>query len=162
MIGRSVRPPSSDDPRAWEAAEGAGIPESPDGPRVLVVEDDPAIREVLISMLRLSGYRVRAASDGAVVLAVALEYKPQIVVMDLMLPNADGWQLTRAIKAEESLGMPPVIVLSARVREDDRLRAFQAGASEFVAKPCRASALVEVVKKYVPITLPQTAFARGS
>ena len=150
-----MRPPSSDDPQAWEAAEGAGIPESADGPRVLVVEDDPAIREVLISMLRISGYRVRTASEGEEVLPVALAFRPQLVLMDLMLPGVDGWELTRRIKSREELGMPPVIVLSARVREDDRIRAIEAGASEFVAKPCRATTLVEVVKRYLPLHTPE-------
>ncbi len=146
-----MRPPSSDDPQAWSAAEGAGIPENDNGPRVLVVEDDPAIREVLITTLRLSGYKVRAACEGDAVLPVALEFRPQLVLMDLMLPGTDGWELTRRIKAQEELGRPPVIVLSARVREDDQARAIEAGASEFVAKPCRAGTLVEVVKKYLPV-----------
>ena len=147
-----MRPPSSDNPATWEAAEGDGIPESPDGPRVLVVEDDPAIREVTISMLRLSGYRVRWAAEGHAVLDAALAFRPQVVLMDLMLPGVDGWELTRRIKNEPELGSPPVIVLSARVREDDRIRAIEAGASEFVPKPCRATTLVEVVKRYLSIS----------
>ena len=145
-----MRRPSSDDPRAWEAAEGAGIPDPPAGPRVLVVEDDSAIREVLVTMLRLSGYRVRTAADGALVIQAALAWKPEAVIMDLMLPGVDGWELTRRLRGVDALGRPPIIVLSAHVREDDRLRAFDAGASEFVAKPCRASALVDVVRRYVP------------
>jgi len=117
----------------------------------MVVEDDPAIREVLISMLRLSGYRVRTASEGEAVLPAALAFKPQLVLMDLMLPGIDGWELTRRIKGHADLGQPPVIVLSARVREDDKIRAIEAGASEFVPKPCRATTLVEVVKRYLPV-----------
>ena len=139
------------DPRAWEAAEGAGIPEDPDGPRVLVVEDDAAVREVLVTTLRLSGYRVASAVHGDEVLARAREFRPVLVVMDLMFPGIDGWELTRRIRAAEDLGMPPVIVLSARVRPDDQARAIDAGASEFVAKPCRASRLLEVVARYVPV-----------
>lgn len=146
-----MRPPSSDDPQGWSAAEGAGIPENPEGPRVLVVEDDPAIREVTISMLRLSGYQVCTACEGDEVMPVALAFRPQVVLMDLMLPGIDGWELTRRIKSQEELGSPPVIVLSARVREDDQIRAIEAGASEFVAKPCRATTLVEVVKRYLPL-----------
>jgi DNA-binding response OmpR family regulator len=146
-----MRPPSRDNPHGWSAAEGAGIPEAEDGPRVFVVEDDPAIREVLISTLRLSGYRVRTAAEGDQVMPVTTDFRPQLVLMDLMLPGVDGWELTRRIKARPELGMPPVIVLSARVREDDRARAIEAGASEFVPKPCRATTLVEVVKRYLPV-----------
>jgi two-component system sensor histidine kinase ChiS len=146
-----MKPPSpAEDPRSWEASDGLGIPEDPDGQRILVVEDDPAIREVLVSVLRLSGYRVRTASDGERLLEIARGLKPELVLMDLMLPGIDRWELTRRIKGDEELGAPPVIVLSARVRELDRARALEAGASHFIAKPCRAVELLDAVRTYLP------------
>lgn len=145
-----MKPPSpGEDPRAWEAQEGLGIPENPDGRRILVVEDDAPIREVLVTTLRLSGYRVASAEDGTVALDVARAYKPELILMDLMLPGADGWELTQEIRSDPLLGAPPVIVLSARVREADRQRAFDAGAVHFLPKPCRAGDLLEVIRTFL-------------
>jgi CheY-like chemotaxis protein len=82
-----MKPPSQgDDPQSWEAQEGTGIPEYPDGRRILVVEDDAPIREVLVTTLRLSGYRVASAEDGNVALDVARAYKPELVLMDSCSP----------------------------------------------------------------------------
>ncbi|MCP4867748.1 MAG: response regulator [Proteobacteria bacterium] len=145
-----MKPPShGEDPRSWEAQEGLGIPENPDGRRILVVEDDAPIREVLVTTLRLSGYRVASAEDGTVALDVARAYKPELILMDLMLPGADGWELTQEIRSDPLLGAPPVIVLSARVREADRQRAFDAGAVHFLPKPCRAGDLLEVIRTFL-------------
>jgi len=145
-----MKPPShGDDPRGWEAQEGLGIPENPEGRRILVVEDDAPIREVLVTTLRLSGYRVASAEDGNVALDVARAYKPELILMDLMLPGADGWELTSEIRDDPLLGSPPVIVLSARVREADRQRAFDAGAVHFLPKPCRAGDLLEVIRTFL-------------
>ncbi len=145
-----MKPPSQgDDPRSWEAQEGLGIPENPDGRRILVVEDNAPIREVLVTTLRLSGYRVASAEDGTVAMDVARAWKPELVLMDLMLPGADGWELTSAIRTDPNLSNPPVIVLSARVREADRQRAFDAGAVHFLPKPCRAGDLLEVIRTFL-------------
>lgn len=145
-----MRPPSpGDNPLVWEPQEGFGIPENPDGRRILVVEDDAPIREVLVTTLRLSGFRVASAEDGAVALDVARSWRPELVLMDLMLPGADGWELTAAIRDDPVLDNPPVIVLSARVREVDRQRAFDAGAVHFMPKPCRARDLLEVIRTFL-------------
>ncbi len=145
-----MKPPyPGEDPRVWEPAEGAGIPENPHGRRILVVEDDPPIREVLVTTLRLSGYRVASAADGHHALETARACKPELVLMDLMLPGVDGWALTSQIRDDPDLGSPPVIVLSARVREADRQRAFDAGAVHFLPKPCRAGDLLEVIRTFL-------------
>ncbi len=145
-----MKPPSpGDGPLLWEPQEGFGIPESPDGRRILVVEDDAPIREVLVTTLRLSGFRVASAEDGTVALDVARSWRPELVLMDLMLPGADGWELTAAIRDDPELGNPPVIVLSARVREVDRQRAFDAGAVHFMPKPCRAGELLQVIRTFL-------------
>jgi CheY-like chemotaxis protein len=146
-----MKPPyPGEDHRLWEAAEAAGIPENPDGRRILVVEDDAPIREVLITTLRLSGYRVAAAADGREAFDVAVGFRPELVLMDLMLPDVDGWAVTQRIASEPRLHNPPVIVLSARVREVDRQRAFDAGAVHFLPKPCRASDLLQAIKSFMP------------
>jgi two-component system, OmpR family, response regulator len=146
-----MRPPyPGDDHRLWEPDDAAGIPEDPEGRRILVVEDDAPIREVLVTTLRLSGYRVASVGEGVEAEGVALSFRPELVLMDLMLPDMDGWEITKRIKAHPQLGNPPVIVLSARVREVDRQRAFAAGAVHFLPKPCRASDLLEAVRSFLP------------
>ncbi len=89
------------------------------------------------------------SEDGTVALDVARAYKPELILMDLMLPGADGWELTQEIRSDPLLGAPPVIVLSARVREADRQRAFDAGAVHFLPKPCRAGDLLEVIRTFL-------------
>ena len=146
-----MKPPyPGDDHRGWEPGEAVGIPEDPQGRRILVVEDDAPIREVLVTTLRLSGYRVASVGEGVEAEGVALSFLPELVLMDLMLPDMDGWEITRRIHAHEKLGNPPVIVLSARVREVDRRRAFEAGAVHFLPKPCRAADLLEAVRAFLP------------
>lgn len=146
-----MRPPyPGEDHRLWEPGDAIDIPEDPDGRRILVVEDDAPIREVLVTTLRLSGYRVASVGEGLEAENVALSFGPELVLMDLMLPDMDGWEITRRIHAHRELGNPPVIVLSARVREIDRQRAFEAGAVHFLPKPCRATDLLEAVRAFMP------------
>jgi CheY-like chemotaxis protein len=146
-----MKPPfPGDDPRVWEATDGDGIPENPEGRRIMVVEDDPPIREVLVTTLRLGGFRVVSAPDGPSALSIAKAFKPELVLMDLMLPGIDGWSLTRQFMAEPDLGKPPIIVLSAKVREADRDKALEAGAVEFLPKPCRAAELLRAIRENLP------------
>ncbi len=143
-------PSRGDDPITWEASDGDGIPENPDGRRIMVVEDDPPIREVLVTTLRLSGFRVASAPDGPQAMEIARIYKPELVLMDLMLPGVDGWALTGQFMSDPEIGKPPIIVLSARVRESDRERALAAGAVEFLPKPCRAGELLRAIQEHLP------------
>jgi DNA-binding response OmpR family regulator len=101
--------------------------------RVLVVEDDPGIAEGLCLNLRLEGYDVRVAADGVAGLGLCREWRPALVVLDLMLPLMDGMQLLRTIREEGNT--VPVLILSARGDETDRLRGFRLGADDYVVKP---------------------------
>ncbi|MDX2122083.1 MAG: response regulator transcription factor [Gemmatimonadota bacterium] len=101
--------------------------------RVLVVEDDPGIAEGLLLNLRLEGYDVRVAGTGVAGLELCREWRPALVVLDLMLPLMDGMQLLRTIREEGNT--VPVLILSARGDETDRLRGFRLGADDYVVKP---------------------------
>jgi two-component system response regulator MprA len=81
--------------------------------RVLVVDDDPSIREVLISALEDEGYEVRAAPDGAVALELLESWRPDVILLDLMMPNVDGWTFRTRQLAAGMADQVPVIVLSA-------------------------------------------------
>lgn len=101
--------------------------------RVLVVEDDPGIAEGLSLNLKLEGYDVRVAANGVAGLELCREWRPALVVLDLMLPLMDGMQLLRTIREEGNT--VPVLILSARGDETDRLRGFRLGADDYVVKP---------------------------
>ena len=101
--------------------------------RVLVVEDDPGIAEGLLLNLRLEGYDVRVAATGVAGLELCREWRPALVVLDLMLPLMDGMQLLRTLREEGNT--VPVLILTARGDETDRLRGFRLGADDYVVKP---------------------------
>lgn len=100
---------------------------------ILVVEDDRALREGLAMNFRLRGYRVLAAADGAAGLAAAFDARPDLVVLDLMLPALDGLEILAELRTHEV--DVPVLVLSARGRLDDKVRGLRLGADDYLAKP---------------------------
>ncbi len=100
--------------------------------RVLVVEDEPAIREPLAAALRAGGYAVRELADGTDFESVVEAFRPDLAVLDLMLPGRDGYALTRALR---SRGDTAVLMLTARDAVPDRVRGLRAGADDYVVKP---------------------------
>ena len=113
------------------------------GPQVLVVDDEPVVTEVVERYLRLEGYEVSLASDGAVALQLAQEWAPDLVILDIMLPAVDGLEVCRQIRNESQV---PIIVLTARGDETDRVVGLELGADDYVAKPFSPRDLVARVK----------------
>jgi two-component system alkaline phosphatase synthesis response regulator PhoP len=106
-------------------------------PTLVVIEDDRAIRRVVEGYLAQAGYRVRCAADGITGLALIQETKPELLVLDLMLPGLDGWEITRRLRASQDPALAGlyIIMLTARVEEDDRVAGLEQGADDFVTKP---------------------------
>jgi two-component system, OmpR family, KDP operon response regulator KdpE len=100
--------------------------------RVLVVDDEPGLRRALAINLRARGYEVSVAADGAAALAAASQHPPDAVVLDLGLPDMDG---TQVIEGLRGWTQTPIIVLSARAGEPDKVLALDAGADDYVTKP---------------------------
>src|SRR6202166_5156937 len=100
--------------------------------RLLVVDDEPSITDFIALGLRHEGYDVRTAGDGHVALRAVDEFKPHIVVLDLMMPRVDGWQLCRALSGDRKRG---VIILSARDETVDRIQGLELGADDYLVKP---------------------------
>ncbi len=100
---------------------------------VLVVDDDRAIRESLDRALGLEGYRVITASDGAQALDTIATDEPDVIVLDLMMPNVDGLTVCRVLRAERN--RLPVLMLTARTETPDRVAGLDAGADDYLAKP---------------------------
>jgi two-component system, OmpR family, alkaline phosphatase synthesis response regulator PhoP len=107
---------------------------------VLVVEDDPAIREGLVMNLRREGHEVLAAADGEAGLAMAVERGPDVLVLDLMLPGRNGYEVIRALR-QLDVDLH-ILVLSARGEEIDKVAGLNLGADDYVAKPFSIEELV--------------------
>ncbi|MFB7267249.1 response regulator transcription factor, partial [Streptomyces nojiriensis] len=110
---------------------------------VLVVDDDPTVSEVVAGYLERAGFSVRLAADGPTGLRAAEEHRPDLLVLDLMLPGMDGLEVCRRLRAGENGGRPvPVIMLTARGDEDDRILGLEVGADDYVTKPFSPRELV--------------------
>lgn len=111
--------------------------------QVLVVEDEPDIRGILRTLLRTAGYRVIEADTAARAIIEARSHKPDLLLVDLGLPDADGLKIVRAIREWSPM---PVVVLSARTMEEQKIQALDAGADDYVTKPFSAPELLARVR----------------
>lgn len=118
---------------------GGGGGTEPAPARILVVDDDPTVAEVVTGYLRRAGYTVESVADGPAALARAGVIRPDLVVLDLMLPGLDGLEVCRRLRAT---GPVPVIMLTARGDEDDRIAGLELGADDYVTKPFSPRELV--------------------
>lgn len=104
-------------------------------PLVLVADDDADIRNLVVYRLERSGYGVVTATDGVAARTIALEQKPDLAVLDVMMPKLNGYELTRQLRADERTRQMPVVLLTARAQEADVERGFEAGADDYLKKP---------------------------
>jgi len=114
---------------------------------VLLVDDVYDSREMYAFFLRSAGYTVHEAADGGDAVAIALEFRPDVIVMDLSLPSMDGWTAIASLSASPDTNGIPVIVLSAHTFPADEQRAFEAGVAAFLAKPCAPDELARHVRR---------------
>jgi CheY-like chemotaxis protein len=125
-------------------AEAAALA-APEGARtVLVVDDEPSVRELMQRLLSKEGYFVRTATGGEEGLALARALRPDVITLDVMMPGMDGWAVLAALKSEPELAEIPVIVLTI---VDDKTTGFALGASEYLMKPVDRERLSAVLKR---------------
>ncbi|MER5641262.1 response regulator transcription factor [Kitasatospora sp. NPDC002227] len=110
--------------------------------RVLVVDDDPTVAEVVASYLARAGYEVERAADGPAALALAESFRPDLLVLDLMLPELDGLEVCRRLRATAHGARLPVVMLTAKGDEADRILGLELGADDYVTKPFSPRELV--------------------
>jgi PleD family two-component response regulator len=115
--------------------------------RVLTVDDDTTIRTICREVLTAAGYLVREAASGLGGLAEARRYKPDLILLDVMMPELDGFQTAEQLRADPATSMIPMIFLSARGETADKVRAFRLGAEDYVVKPFVSAELVARVGK---------------
>jgi DNA-binding response OmpR family regulator len=104
-------------------------------PLVLIADDDPDILALVSFRLERAGYEVVQARNGEEAVQVALARRPDLAVIDVMMPRIDGYEATRQLRQQEETSRMPIILLTARVQEEDIARGFDAGADDYVRKP---------------------------
>jgi DNA-binding response OmpR family regulator len=115
-------------------------------PRILVVDDDKQIVRLVQSYLERASYQVLTAYDGETALHTIRRERPDLVVLDLMLPNRDGWEVTRTIRSDPGLASLPIIMLTARVEDTDKIVGLELGADDYIAKPFNPHEVVARVR----------------
>ena len=120
--------------------------------RVLVIDDEKSITDFISLGLKHEGYAVETAPDGHAGLRAVDEFKPHIVVLDLMMPRIDGWELCKAISGDKSRG---IIILSARDETTDRIRGLELGADDYLVKPFEFGELLARIKAVMRRRNPQ-------
>ncbi|MBI3452424.1 MAG: phosphate regulon transcriptional regulator PhoB [Rhodospirillales bacterium] len=126
-------------------------------PSILVVEDEPALVELLLYNLEKEGFRAAAASDGEEALLVIAERKPDLVVLDWMLPHVSGLEVCRQLRRGAETRDLPVIMLTARGEESDRVRGLEVGADDYIPKPFSPSELIARIRAVLRRARPATA-----
>ncbi len=112
--------------------------------RILVIEDDPAIRNAISDVLRLEGFEVLLASDGEEGLRAATREDPDLILLDIVLPKRDGYEVLRCLRADKVLA--PVLMISAKGQEIDKVLALELGADDYLTKPFGMAELCARVK----------------
>jgi excisionase family DNA binding protein len=120
------------------------------GPLVLIVDDDERVREYVRVNLEMEGYSVREARSAEEGLAVLEEVSPDLVLLDVMMPEVDGWEMLRRVQERHGVGAIPVIMFSGKVEESALQEATERGARGFLGKPFDPQQLIEHAKQLLP------------
>jgi two-component system, cell cycle response regulator DivK len=110
---------------------------------ILVIDDDLMHCDMILRRLSLRGYRVVGAVDGSQGIDVARAERPDLILMDINLPEMDGWETTRRLKSDETTRHIPVVALTAHAMTTDRVKALQAGCDDYATKPIDFERLLE-------------------
>ena len=117
--------------------------------KVLIIEDHPATAEMIASILQLDGIGSVIAPDGLSGIEKAHSEKPDLVLLDIMLPGMNGFEVCDKLKADPETSRTPIVIVSVRASEDSVKKGKGCGASEYITKPFEPAKLREVVKKYL-------------
>jgi two-component system alkaline phosphatase synthesis response regulator PhoP len=114
--------------------------------KILVVDDDHDIVRLVSSYLVKAGYEVISAYDGETALRLLREQQPGLLILDLMLPDRDGWDVARIIRSESTIATTPIIMLTARVEDNDKIVGLEIGADDYITKPFNPREVVARVR----------------
>lgn len=113
---------------------------------ILVVEDDQEINELVGAYVQIAGYGYSAATDGATAIRSAREFHPELIVLDLMLPDTDGYEVCKRLKSQPETRDIPVLMLTALAGEEDRRKGRECGAADYMTKPFDPDELMGKIK----------------
>jgi len=117
--------------------------------KILIVDDEPDLVETIRFSLELEGYNVLVASNGEEGLNVARQEKPDLILLDLMLPKLDGYKVCRLLKFDERYKHIPILMLTAKTQEKDKILGKETGANEYITKPFDMDELMAKIKSYL-------------
>jgi excisionase family DNA binding protein len=120
------------------------------GPLVLIVDDDERVREYVRVNLEMEGYAVREAGSAEEGLGVLEEVSPDLILLDVMMPEVDGWEMLRRVQERHGVGAIPVVMFSGKVNEQSAQEATARGAQGFVGKPFDPQQLIDHAKQLLP------------
>ncbi len=110
--------------------------------KILLVEDTAHLAEEVADILKMEGFEVRVATNGIHGLELISEAKPDLIITDLLMPGMDGFEFIRNVRSQPDLKSIPIVVLSAKTAQSDRISVIEAGADSFIQKPCKAHELI--------------------
>ncbi len=114
---------------------------------ILVVDDDPDALNIVQTFLEAQGYRVVLARDGKQALAIVQEEHPRLMLLDVMMPGMDGWEVAKTVKTHPDLDDVRIVMLTARSDFEDKQKGLHAGADDYIVKPIRLSDLRDKVER---------------
>jgi DNA-binding response OmpR family regulator len=117
-----------------------------DNPHILVADDEEDVLMLCRVNLEFEGFEVTEAPNGAEAVRLARDVEPDLILLDVMMPVKDGWETLTELKADNGLRKIPVVMLTAKVQEEDQFRALAAGAADYVTKPFHPTSLVRTVR----------------
>lgn len=124
---------------------------------ILLIDDDPENRDILKTRLELAAYRVVEAQNGEEGLALSISTRPDVIILDVMMPKMDGWQVCRLLKANPATNAIPVVMVTACSKQVEELRGYESGADDYMMKPWDPGRLLELIRKWVPGELKTAA-----
>jgi DNA-binding response OmpR family regulator len=122
-----------------------------DGPKILIVDDEPNIRDLLTTSLRFAGFAVRAVGNGAQAISAVLEEEPDLIILDVMLPDINGQAVCELIRQDPTMSDIKIICISGMVEEDKIAELRTAGADDFLHKPLDIDELIRRVCRLLDI-----------
>ena len=130
--------------------------------RILVVDDDKEVVRLIRAYLEQAGFEVLAAYDGETAVHVLRRERPDLLLLDLMLPGRDGWDITRLVRADPTLAHTPIIMLTARVDDTDKIVGLELGADDYVTKPYNPREVVALSVSYTHLSIRLPCATRRS
>lgn len=117
--------------------------------KILIVEDDPSLLRLESILLALRGYEVKGVGDGQAALETVTTMKPDLLLLDIMLPKIEGLEVCRQIKANEATHHIPVVLVTSKKSDEDLARGEEAGADGYITKPFRSAMVIETIQRFL-------------